>query len=617
VLAYFPTLYCDELLYSWFARYHVHSTNVSPKQTKYDLSSSKFTAVPDLPSNLRSVFEGLKHFDIPNLDSWIIHHTLFRYYTTFLNEEMRRKVYMTMDSGNHSGAIHALIGIMASAVKENQYFRFCPKCFQEDISTKGEVYWYTFHQIPGVYICLKHSVCLHDSTAAFRNKDKYMYVAASEEHCSISEKSYTYSEKTMELFKILAYQIKKIMEQGFSFTMEEIFNSYKYLLQLKGYTSVNGRVNQRKLTEQFQLFYGEEFLNSVQSPVGENSESCWLREITRKHRKSFHPIRHILLIYFLGEEINTFYRYAKGRYLPFGEGPYYCLNPAAEHYQKQVISNVEISICSTTKRPVGTFHCSCGFIYSRRGPDMGEEDKFKIGRVKDFGMVWRQKLQYLIEVEKKSYHAVSKELACDIATVKKYSQDDEKKAINIEERASGEVLALKKKQWLELMKLYPTKTITELRKSGRALYMWHYRYNLVWLKEVSPKSDLKRTPYAKVDWNKRDEDILIEVKNAIRNLKAIKKPIHINVSRIGKEIGKLSILEKHLEKLTKTQKYLSEHLETRESYRIRRVKWACQFMFEQNNQVVEWRIIRLAGLKDTISKNVRNALEEEIAKYSH
>nr|WP_275052263.1 TnsD family Tn7-like transposition protein [Brevibacillus laterosporus] len=421
----------------------------------------------------------------------------------------------------------------------------------------------------------------------------------------------------MELFKVLAYQIQKIMEQDFSFTMEGIWSSYKYLLQLKGYTSINGRVNQKKLTEQFQLFYGEEFLNIVQSPVDKNSESCWLRAITRKHRKSFHPIRHILLIHFLGEGIDTFYRYTRECYLPFGKGPYYCLNPAAKHYQKKVISNIQISTCSTTKRPVGTFHCSCGFIYSRRGPDMAEEDKFKIGRIKEFGTVWKQKLRYLIEVEKKSYHAVSKELSCDIATVKKYSQDDEKKAINIEGRAIDEVLILKKKQWLELMELHPTKTVTELRKLSPALYMWHYRHNLAWLKEMSPKSDIQRLSYAKVDWNKRDEDVLIEVKNAIRKLKAKTKPIHINISRIGKEIGKLSIIEKRLEKLPKTKKYLSEHLETRESYQIRRVKWACQFILEQNYQVVEWRGIRVAGLKNTISKNVRKALEEEIAKYSY
>lgn len=37
MLSYFPNLYPDELLYSWFARYHDHSGNTSSKQTMKEL----------------------------------------------------------------------------------------------------------------------------------------------------------------------------------------------------------------------------------------------------------------------------------------------------------------------------------------------------------------------------------------------------------------------------------------------------------------------------------------------------------------------------------------------------------------------------------------------------
>lgn len=101
------------------------------------------------------------------------------------------------------------------------------------------------------------------------------------------------------------------------------------------------------MAEQFTLFYGEEFLEAMQSSVDILSESCWLKSITRKHRKSFHPIRHLLLIYFLGEEIDTFYQYAHKEYKPFGEGPYFCLNPAAKHYKQRVIPNVKTTFVQT------------------------------------------------------------------------------------------------------------------------------------------------------------------------------------------------------------------------------------------------------------------------------
>lgn len=53
MLGFFPRLYKDELLYSWFARYHLYSANDGPKQTMEDLFGiQNELAVPDLPVNL-------------------------------------------------------------------------------------------------------------------------------------------------------------------------------------------------------------------------------------------------------------------------------------------------------------------------------------------------------------------------------------------------------------------------------------------------------------------------------------------------------------------------------------------------------------------------------------
>jgi hypothetical protein len=56
-----------------------------------------------------------------------------------------------------------------------------------------------------------------------------------------------------------------------------------------------------------------------------------------------------------------------------------------------------VTRCSSTKLPVGTFSCSCGFVYSRPGPDKNEIDKFSIGRIKNFGPVWHSTLKVLNE----------------------------------------------------------------------------------------------------------------------------------------------------------------------------------------------------------------------------
>ncbi|PDM38539.1 hypothetical protein CMV37_02155 [Bacillus cereus] len=87
------------------------------------------------------------------------------------------------------------------------------------------------------------------------------------------------------------------------------------------------------------------------------------------------------------------------------------LNKAVEHFGEMVINRVYISRCYNTKRPVGTFCCSCGFIYSRTGPGQSETDVCKIGRIKAFGSQWYEKLKEISQ-QNISYRAIARALKC-------------------------------------------------------------------------------------------------------------------------------------------------------------------------------------------------------------
>ena len=104
---------------------------------------------------------------------------------------------------------------------------------------------------------------------------------------------------------------------------------------------------------------------------------------------------------------------------PFGTGPWACLNKAATHYRDLVIPSVEVTRDFKSTAPIGTFSCSCGFVYARKGPDTSLEDRFRIGRVKVFGEVWKSRLKQL---SKKGLgtRAIARELGVDSKTVKKY-----------------------------------------------------------------------------------------------------------------------------------------------------------------------------------------------------
>lgn len=617
MLAYFPTIYEDELLYSWFARYHVHSANISPKQTMKDLfGMTSAVAVPDLPTQLKQFYVRIMHFDIQSLDSLIFNHTLFRYYTAFQPESVREKVYQAMVKGNQPGAIHTMTGIAASVVKEWTFLRFCPTCFLEDIKNKGEPYWHVSHQFPGVLTCLKHGDYLCDSTVRFRNTEKHEFVAATKDNCPSIFLQSSYLDKTKTFLNMLARQSQELVSSGFLFTYEDIQKAYKYLLKEKDFSNINGKVDQKKLAEQFQLFYGEELLSSVQSSVSYENPYCWLKNITRKHRKTFHPVRHILFIHFLDKSVETIYKYASKEYNPFGEAPYHCLNPVADHYKERVITDMQISLCTDTRHPVATFSCPCGFIYSRRGPDQVDEDKFKIGRIKRFGHVWELKLNQLIYVEKMSWYSAAKELQCDIGTVKKYATRYKYKDKSTSEQLTEDLILAKQNEWLDLIRMHPVKSVTQLRKIAPALYAWHYRNNKKWLKDYSPKQKTKSVLSRRVDWTKRDKEILLQVIQIINKLYALEKPIYVNKTRVGKEIGQLSLIEKSIDKLPLTKSYMEEFIETREQFQIRKINWACRVLSVKGEEINVWKVRRLAGIRRNVNKSVEDALKNEVFLYN-
>src|SRR5690606_7771147 len=80
---------------------------------------------------------------------------------------------------------------------------------------------------------------------------------------------------------------------------------------------------------------------------------------------AYHPVRHILLQFFL-DELAT----AGSRRSPdsghFGEGPWDCLNPIADHYRDQRITQIILQGYGKERNTKAAFRCpDCGYTYRR------------------------------------------------------------------------------------------------------------------------------------------------------------------------------------------------------------------------------------------------------------
>jgi len=625
-MPFFPTPYPDELLYSVLARYHLRSGNISFKATMEDAFGTKnATAVVELPSNINALISNLPLNTEYTADYLIDNHTLFPFYTAFLPPKRTQWVRNNMMKRNGKG-IYGKTGIMASSVVSNHYFRFCPLCNEEDKERYGELYWHRIHQIPGVLVCPKHQVMLCDSKVPIKGYNKHQYVAASEENCTESDNVVVYSDKTMSHLINLAKDVEFLLNNQFERRPTEWFHEqYKAKLIEQGFATINGNVMQKKLTKEFVQFYGEEFLTLVQSSIEIGSDNNWLADMVRGRNRASHPIRHLLLARFLGITIPDLF-YKQLTYKPFGDGPWPCLNPAAEHYLKPVVKQLKISYSNDTKRPVGTFSCDCGFVYVRTGPDVTEESRYKIGKIKQFGHVWEAKLKELVE-KGLSLRQTAKLMGADPKTVKKYAAklgletywDKRSKRELIQYKGSSITNADKKDyyrgEWLKLMNHYPDKSKTELRQLNKAVYAWLYRNDKEWLKFNSPEP-IYRYKNTRVDWDKRDKEILPKVKTVVEEmLNSTEKPERITISLIGNKLGIRGLLEKHLDKLPLTKQYLDSVEESRRDFQLRRIKWAVQKLEKEGQELKLWKILRRAGIRKEYIRELENEVLEIIKRY--
>ncbi len=228
-----------------------------------------------------------------------------------------------------------------------------------------------------------------------------------------------YYDKLYKISKNAYYLLQTDLD---NISKEKVLEKYKNLLYEKGLTTSSKRVKQRELYEEFISFYSKDFLEKIESSVNNDDEYNWLRVITRNLKRTVHPMRHLLLINFLEDDIEKFFKDINKQFNPFGKEPWLCLNSAADHYKQNVVTDLKITEDYKIKVPVGTFTCRCGFVYSRKGPDKTEQDKCKIGRIKSFGAVWENKLKVCLKKEKYGLRELASIMKCDPKTVIKFDK---------------------------------------------------------------------------------------------------------------------------------------------------------------------------------------------------
>ncbi|MEC0210983.1 TnsD family Tn7-like transposition protein [Paenibacillus ehimensis] len=211
---------------------------------------------------------------------------------------------------------------------------------------------------------------------------------------------------------------------------------------------------------------------------------------------------------------------------------------AADHYKQSVVQKLEMMRCSDTGKPIGIFTCKCGFIFSRRGPDLSATDKERIGKIREYGSIWRNKARQYLN-QGLSYRQIAKLLGVDVGTVIKHSRFDDE----------GNHKKLEK---------------------DRNVHASHKRQET----RIRPRKVAKD----RIDWIHRDQELSLLVARKCKEMLQLEdsKPIRVRFTTVAKKIGMLSLLENQKDKLPMTIAVMNEYIETTEQFQIRRIKWAAR-----------------------------------------
>ncbi|HWO75985.1 MAG TPA: TnsD family Tn7-like transposition protein [Bacillus sp. (in: firmicutes)] len=611
MLAFFPTLFPDELLYSGIARYHLMSGSFAQKQSVYNLFDNKLVcSTADLPTHLKYLCRNLNN--LYTAEQLIKNHTLYTYYSKFLTKEKAKHIFLLMNEGSPYGAVHILLGLVSSSVKLPRYLRYCKECITEDTVRYNEPYWHRSHQLPGVYFCPIHkSELIHTNILCSTRDHKFKFVPLIQVKKNQSKKRFVSPNWRDLLIKIAEYSSQMLKNDGNDYT--DIFKIYRTYLNKRGYITVRGRVRFKHLISDFCNFFSIDLLALLNCNIEHKNNDTWFHKIVRGENTGSHPLRHVLLHIFLGLKLN---QQQFGQLdLPFGQGPWPCLNKAAGHFMKNIISAVYITRDSKSGSPVGTFKCSCGFEYSRKGPDNSMEDRYRIGRIKSFGPVWMKKLNQYNQQDL-SLREKGRLLGVDPLTVKKYTNHPLQKYQSIDEQNHQKEKNGRRERYLVSKKEAEDINISK-RELNREDYIWVYKHDRKWLEQNKPKSKRVLKKSVIVDWQERDKVVLNGVNKALKILLNENKPKRITISELSRNmeenIGRF--LHRCLNKLPNTREYLKLIVETTEQYQIRRLEWAANELKKESFKIHGWRLLKKAGLNRPLKERVETKYQDLIAEH--
>lgn len=585
-----PIPYHDELLYSAHARFSLYYNIQECKPLSQVLLSQSSLVVPVLlPARLSRLSWLIEDQWGQSLVDAALNYTVLPFYLVGnLSVSQRRESIICRAISDGASQMNKMLGITTTHVKHAKVLRYCADCVTQDRAQYGETYWHRQHQLPGVLVCPKHGIPLQLSRASIQPTRRIAAVAA-EAVIDIDKDDYEYikpsdTPRAIELSRCA----QEVLVRSISTNEHAEQDNWKERLSFCGFDGKRGAM--QDLQDQFICYWGESFIQQIETRWSVGAPLTWLMSMRQKPRKALHPTRRLLLEKFL-LSLNQFRAPCA-----FGAGPWPCPNWLADHHNENVVSKYEdISDHRHPDRTIRRFSCDCGFIFTRyAAPVQGQKDF----RVVDFGPCFPARAKELA-LSGMSTRAIASALRVDWKTADRFMEKGAD-LVRHSDDCKIDRLGRDKAQWISILEDLPGKGVKSLRANHPSLYMRLYRLDHDWLIAHSPKYQTDNVRMLRVDWAGRDQDLACAINISARSLLESSPHTRITRTALTSHLGCQSMVERNLHKLPLVRQALEEVCESHEDYRARRIKFSAAVL---GPFTPLWRIVRNAGLRPELISN--------------
>ena len=155
-------------------------------------------------------------------------------------------------------------------------------------------------------------------------------------------------------------------------------------------------------------------------------------------------------------------------------------------------------------------------------------------------------------------------------------------------------------KWINIKEENPNVGVKVLRRirDGGATYAWLFKHDKDWLMLNRPVIQSTSNVHYRINYKCWDINNLSLLELTYQNMISIENRKRLTRSRFIKALPRSSSVEKHLNKLPKTARWISRHEESIEDYQLYRLYNARDSIIGSNLTVNRWRLLRFANIRE-------------------